>query len=108
MRRIFLATLSIGAALSLHHSARAADTSAAPPPLPEATYDLYAAPQQLVALPDGRKMNVLCLGHGSPTIIFDAGGGNSNVAWARVQSQAAKKIALALTIMRASGLVTRE
>jgi hypothetical protein len=35
----------------------------------------YAQPQTLVALPDGRKINLVCQGQGSPAVILTAGAG---------------------------------
>ncbi|TAJ71259.1 MAG: alpha/beta hydrolase [Phenylobacterium sp.] len=51
-------------------------------PLPPST---YAKPARLVALPDGRKINLFCLGSGAPTVVLDAGWGSGMSAWAKVQ-----------------------
>lgn len=45
----------------------------------------YAKPAQLVALPDGRQINLFCLGSGAPTVVLDAGWGSGMSAWAKVQ-----------------------
>jgi probable addiction module antidote protein len=34
---------------------------------------IYLKPQRLVGVEPGRRLNVYCLGHGSPTVIFDSG-----------------------------------
>ena len=52
--------------------------------------DVYALPQQLVKLPDGRQMNVFCLGSGSPTVMMEAGAGGSTLEWRWVQRDIAK------------------
>lgn len=49
--------------------------------------DPYEHPGRLVALPDHRKLNFRCAGHGSPTVILEAGYGAGSNAWGRVQSQ---------------------
>jgi pimeloyl-ACP methyl ester carboxylesterase len=45
----------------------------------------YVSPARLVDIGHGRKMNLLCVGHGSPTVIFDSGLGDQIRAWATVQ-----------------------
>lgn len=50
----------------------------------------YTHPQWLVDIGGGRRMNLYCIGKGSPTVIFDAGGSDSNVFWAYVQPAIAK------------------
>jgi pimeloyl-ACP methyl ester carboxylesterase len=47
--------------------------------------DRYARPQQQVSLPDGRRMNLLCEGAGTPTVILEAGAGGSTLEWRKVQ-----------------------
>jgi len=53
----------------------------------------YAAPQQQVALPDGRRMNLYCTGQGAPTVILESGLTISNLSWAPVQSDMAESAA---------------
>jgi pimeloyl-ACP methyl ester carboxylesterase len=48
-------------------------------------FDRYAKPQWRVSLPDGRRMNLLCEGTGSPTVILEAGAGSSTLEWRKVQ-----------------------
>lgn len=45
----------------------------------------YLEPQQLVAVESGRRINIYCMGRGSPTVIFDSGLGGDMVDWALVQ-----------------------
>lgn len=52
---------------------------------PEITDPIYARPARLVDVGAGRRMNLYCTGSGSPTVIMDAGLGNSTVSWALVQ-----------------------
>lgn len=59
-----------------------ATTAHAAEPVPLAA---YAKPAQLVALPDGRKINLFCLGSGAPTVVLDAGWGSGISAWSKVQ-----------------------
>jgi len=40
---------------------------------PGATASIYGAPQQTAQLPSGRRLNYLCLGEGSPTVVLTAG-----------------------------------
>jgi pimeloyl-ACP methyl ester carboxylesterase len=52
--------------------------------------ELYAKPQRLVTLPNGRKMNILCSGSGSPTVLLEAGFGYNNWQWTPVQRRVAQ------------------
>ncbi len=45
---------------------------------------LYSEPEK-VPLHDGRRLALYCEGAGSPTVIFEAGSGNSAAIWSRVQ-----------------------
>lgn len=45
----------------------------------------WETPQRLVALPDGRRLNLHCTGTGSPTVLLEAGFGATTWAWAKVQ-----------------------
>lgn len=64
-----------------------AATTASAAPLPVET---YYAPHQLVTLPDGRKMNLFCLGKGSPTVVLDAGYGSGASTWAGIHGTLAE------------------
>jgi pimeloyl-ACP methyl ester carboxylesterase len=47
-------------------------------------------PARLVDIGRGRRMNIYCIGHGSPIVIFEAGLGDQIRAWAMVQPAIAK------------------
>ena len=47
----------------------------------------YIRPARLVDIGHGRKMNILCVGRGTPTVIFEAGLGDQIRSWATVQPQ---------------------
>ncbi len=60
----------------------------APQPIPQPNPSMdqfYARPPQLVKVSGRRRLNMLILGEGSPTVIFAPGGGASTLEWARVQ-----------------------
>lgn len=50
----------------------------------------YVGPHQLVDI-GGRKLNLVCMGEGPRTVIFDAGGSDWSVIWALVQPEVAKR-----------------
>jgi len=58
---------------------------------PLITSPVYAKPQRLVDVDHGRRMNIYCLGSGSPAVIMDAGMGDSTISWALVQPAIAAK-----------------
>ena len=45
----------------------------------------YTHAQQLVEVAPGRRLNLYCVGNGSPTVIFEAGLGNETGTWGFVQ-----------------------
>lgn len=49
----------------------------------------YSHPQQLVDV-GGHKINLYCTGRGSPSVILDAGGGQTMLTWRKVQPAIAK------------------
>ncbi len=51
--------------------------------------DVYARPHQLIDI-GGRRLNLFCSGHGSPTVIFDGGLGDDITEWRAVQAPLAK------------------
>ncbi len=51
---------------------------------------VYAEPQDLVAVDGARRLNLYCAGSGSPTVLLDAGSGNSMATWRYVQAEIAK------------------
>jgi pimeloyl-ACP methyl ester carboxylesterase len=46
---------------------------------------VYTHAQRLVEVEHGRRLNLYCLGGGTPVVIFEAGSGDNNSGWARVQ-----------------------
>jgi pimeloyl-ACP methyl ester carboxylesterase len=45
----------------------------------------YTRAQRLVEVEPGRRLNLYCLGKGTPTVIFESGLADETVVWARVQ-----------------------
>lgn len=63
---------------------------ATPAPLPAGPADLvYARPGQLVDA-GGFRLNLYCMGSGSPAVVFDSGWGDWAPAWSKVQPEIAK------------------
>jgi pimeloyl-ACP methyl ester carboxylesterase len=60
---------------------------AATPPDPT---EPYTHAQRLVRLPDGRRINLYCLGSGRPTVILDAGWSGTTWSWSDVQPKLAR------------------
>lgn len=56
---------------------------------PDPSLEVYGRPQQLVDI-GGRRLNIYCLGHGSPTVILEAGLGGSTMDWRNVHAELAK------------------
>lgn len=52
---------------------------------------IYAAPVKLVDIGHGQRLNLYCIGSGSPAVIFDSGLGDATIPWALVQPAIAKK-----------------
>jgi pimeloyl-ACP methyl ester carboxylesterase len=85
---IRISVIAVMAAISLSFTVRAAEVST---PTPSVISDaVYTKPQQLIEVGGGRRINMYCRGNGSPTVVFDAGLGDSSIAWARVQPVIAK------------------
>src|SRR5262249_1686113 len=51
---------------------------------------IYTGPQRLVAIDGGRRLNLHCTGSGRPTVLLEAGAGNSIVTWRHVHAQIAR------------------
>src|SRR6185312_10208214 len=58
--------------------------------VPDHSLDVYATPGKLVAIGDGRHLNLRCSGAGSPTVVLESGNVADSMAWAKVQPQIAK------------------
>ncbi|HEX3838790.1 MAG TPA: alpha/beta hydrolase [Steroidobacteraceae bacterium] len=65
--------------------------SAAPDSTIEEQMTPYLMPQRLVHIEEGRTINLVCLGRGSPTVILTAGLGGWSFSWVRVQLALAKR-----------------
>ena len=72
-----------GLALALCTAPAAFGADDAPP------WDAYGTPH-LVRLPDGRRMNLVCMGQGSPTVILESGLGSHVFVWGLVQYKIAR------------------
>lgn len=59
---------------------------------PLVTDPVYTHPAQLVDIGGGRRMNLYCTGKGSPTVIMDAGMGDSTISWALVQPAVSRHV----------------
>ena len=68
----------------------AAQALAQPAPPPDSPpWEAYGAPH-LVGLPDGRRMNLICMGEGSPVVILESGLGTHVSVWGLVQYKMAR------------------
>lgn len=82
------------AAALLAGAAQAQAPAAAPSPAAQGAANWWTgflAGSKLIALPDGRKMNLYCEGKGSPVVVLDSGLGDGASSWAPVQDQIAAK-----------------
>jgi pimeloyl-ACP methyl ester carboxylesterase len=61
--------------------------SAGAAPVPDG---FYMHSGKLVAVDGPRRLNLSCMGHGSPTVLFDSGLGDSGSVWRLVQGEVAK------------------
>jgi formylglycine-generating enzyme required for sulfatase activity len=52
--------------------------------------EVYTRPGQIVTAPDGARLNMYCMGTGSPTVIFESGWEDWAPAWSLVQSRVAQ------------------
>ena len=67
-----------------------AQSAAALPPLSPPIPREYTHPHDLVDIGHGRKMNLLCMGDGATTVVFDSGLSDWSSIWALVQPVVAK------------------
>lgn len=51
---------------------------------------IYTQPQRMVEVEAGRRLNLVCIGEGSPTVVFDIGVGDPAGDWALVQPRVAQ------------------
>lgn len=87
MRRIFVVAASLVAGIAWP----AFGLGQEKPKPPIVTDPVYAKPQRLVDMDHGRRMNLYCRGSGSPTVVLDAGMGDSTISWALVQPALAQR-----------------
>ena len=64
-------------------------TLANPQQTPGPDLTIYAKPQRLVMLPDGRRMNLHCTGKGAPTVILEGGWTTNTIWWRDIQPRVA-------------------
>jgi len=50
----------------------------------------YLHPGKLIVVDGARRLNLSCMGHGSPTVLFDSGAADSSFVWRLVQGEVAK------------------
>jgi len=61
-------------------------------PLPPIDGPAFTQPQHMVQIEPGRRLNLYCIGEGSPTVVFEAGQGWPLVTWGYVQPAVTKKV----------------
>ncbi len=88
MKQIGIFLLSVAPIFAV--TALGQDTKSAADASPTAGDAVYARPGQLVSAADGARLNLYCMGSGSPTVVFDSGWGDWAPAWSKVQPQIAK------------------
>lgn len=86
------AALFTVAALGLAAGAAQAQTAPAAAPAIDPALEIFAKPQRLVVLPDGRRMNLHCSGSetSGPTVILEGGWTSITPSWRKVQGELAK------------------
>src|SRR4051812_32204466 len=84
----------IAATLAAQCFAPALSAQGAPRQMVEAisseSLDEFTHPHTLVDI-GGRKLNLVCMGSGDKTVLFDAGGSDWSVIWALVQPSVARR-----------------
>jgi hypothetical protein len=89
--RRLLASVSL-ILLTLISPASVAAQGAAPPQAKVSEQIIpYLKPQLVVPIAEGRTINLVCLGHGSPTVILTAGLGGWSWVWYRIQSPLSRR-----------------
>lgn len=58
---------------------------------PDPVIAKYADTSHAARLSDGRRINMVCMGQGKPTVILNAGAADWGVVWGKVQSQIAQQ-----------------
>lgn len=70
---------------------------------PDPSLEVYGRPQALVDI-GGRRLNLYCLGHGSPTVILVGGLGASSFAWRKVHAELARRTRVCAYDLQAMGI----
>ncbi|HEY5409733.1 MAG TPA: alpha/beta hydrolase [Caulobacteraceae bacterium] len=81
--------MTMAALAALMTAAPAFAQPAASPPSDGPPWEAYGTPH-LVSLPDGRRMNLICMGSGSPVVILESGLGTHVANWGLVQYKIAR------------------
>jgi pimeloyl-ACP methyl ester carboxylesterase len=76
--------------LTAAFGAAAAEPAQAPDDQGAAWYAAYDRGSRQVPLPEGRTLNLYCLGRGSPTVILESGLGSGAYTWWKVQDRIGK------------------
>ena len=88
-RKVLVALGALTAGTALAFAAVSAQQPL-PSPRPDRSLVPYANPKDRVHLPDGRLLHMVCMGQGSPTVIFTAGAGDWSLTWSKVQPAVAR------------------
>jgi hypothetical protein len=75
-RRSILLSLCLAVCLAL---------SAGPAATAQPTYDAGLLTPHLADIGGGRRLNLVCFGHGSPVVVFAQGGEGSMLSWQKVE-----------------------
>ena len=84
MSRMLIVTFALAAVVSSRVFADERNTAVIDQPA-------YASAQRLVDIDHGRRLNLYCIGEGTPTVVFDAGLANWSQIWGLVQPAVAKR-----------------
>ncbi len=83
MTKMLAGLLCVAAAMGCAASGTAAGSVITDP--------VYTHAARLVDIGSGQRLNLYCTGQGSPTVVMDAGMGDSTVSWALVQPELSKR-----------------
>jgi pimeloyl-ACP methyl ester carboxylesterase len=70
----------------------ATNLTRANPGMPPIADPVYSEAQQLIEIEPGRRLNLYCIGAGSPAVIFESGLADDTPVWGRVQPEVAKSM----------------
>ncbi len=86
-----VAAVAVGATCHVYLAAAAQDPASPQAETAAGQMAPYLEPQHLVRITGGRTINLVCLGHGSPTVILAPGLGGWSIAWWKVQPVLAQR-----------------